>query len=218
MSQESRIDNVEYFEYKGYFFAPVRRTNFKFIPYGYKPPEKDSEFYYPDVDKIPFLVHAFEFLNNGGSLRDASNWLLDQTGKKISHQGLNLIWKKYHPGDNARKAKNEAILGKRTPEDRKRIKKNYYKAAQKRRITLAQRRLDKVEQEEVGEDRPMVPVPGGTSPGVYEYEEIPKELNIVFKPNPGPQTDFLAATETEVLYGGSAGGEPKTWFDRLLLQ
>lgn len=30
--------------------------------------------------------------------------------------------------------------------------------------------------------------------------------NILFKPNDGPQTDFLAAPETDVLYGGAAGG------------
>jgi hypothetical protein len=30
--------------------------------------------------------------------------------------------------------------------------------------------------------------------------------NVVFKPNPGPQTVFLASPEREVLYGGSAGG------------
>jgi hypothetical protein len=30
--------------------------------------------------------------------------------------------------------------------------------------------------------------------------------NIIFKPNPGPQTYFLAASEREVLYGGAAGG------------
>ena len=29
---------------------------------------------------------------------------------------------------------------------------------------------------------------------------------IIFQPNAGPQTDFLSATEQEVLYGGSAGG------------
>lgn len=29
---------------------------------------------------------------------------------------------------------------------------------------------------------------------------------VIFKPNPGPQTDFLAASEQEVLYGGAAGG------------
>jgi hypothetical protein len=30
--------------------------------------------------------------------------------------------------------------------------------------------------------------------------------NVVFKPNDGPQTDFLAAPEIDVLYGGAAGG------------
>jgi hypothetical protein len=41
-----------------------------------------------------------------------------------------------------------------------------------------------------------------------EVERVNDEdsLNIVFKPNAGPQTDFLAAGEREVLYGGSAGG------------
>ena len=33
-----------------------------------------------------------------------------------------------------------------------------------------------------------------------------EEANVLFKPNEGPQTDFLAASEREVLYGGSAGG------------
>ena len=32
------------------------------------------------------------------------------------------------------------------------------------------------------------------------------EIDMVFKPNPGPQYDFLAASEQEVLYGGAAGG------------
>jgi len=32
------------------------------------------------------------------------------------------------------------------------------------------------------------------------------EENVLFKPNDGPQTEFLAAPETDVLYGGAAGG------------
>ena len=32
------------------------------------------------------------------------------------------------------------------------------------------------------------------------------EDKVIFKPNEGPQTDFLAAPETDVLYGGAAGG------------
>ena len=37
-------------------------------------------------------------------------------------------------------------------------------------------------------------------------DKIEEEYNVIFKPNDGPQTDFLAASEREVLYGGSAGG------------
>ena len=37
-------------------------------------------------------------------------------------------------------------------------------------------------------------------------DKIEEEYNVIFKPNVGPQTDFLAASEREVLYGGSAGG------------
>ena len=45
---------------------------------------------------------------------------------------------------------------------------------------------------------------------IKEISEIEDEItathNIIFQPNKGPQTNFLAANEREVLYGGSAGG------------
>ena len=47
-------------------------------------------------------------------------------------------------------------------------------------------------------------VPAQVKPPEIEVEEAIRE--IIFEPNPGPQTDFLASTEQEVLYGGSAGG------------
>ena len=46
-----------------------------------------------------------------------------------------------------------------------------------------------------------------------ELESLPPTVqdqidqdNIVFHPNEGPQTEFLAAPERDVLYGGAAGG------------
>ena len=39
-----------------------------------------------------------------------------------------------------------------------------------------------------------------------DLQVIEEERDIVFQPNSGPQTDFLASNEKEVLYGGAAGG------------
>ena len=36
--------------------------------------------------------------------------------------------------------------------------------------------------------------------------DVEKAQDVIFEPNPGPQTDFLSASEQEVLYGGAAGG------------
>ena len=56
----------------------------------------------------------------------------------------------------------------------------------------------------------------GKKPAVLTEEDIQKapkavreeidNSNVIFKPNEGPQTDFLAAPERDVLYGGAAGG------------
>jgi hypothetical protein len=46
-------------------------------------------------------------------------------------------------------------------------------------------------------------VPAQVKAPEYDVEEAQQ---IVFKPNPGPQTFFLSASEREVLYGGAAGG------------
>ena len=44
------------------------------------------------------------------------------------------------------------------------------------------------------------------TPSVQQEIKENKEENVVFHPNEGPQTDFLAAGEKDVLYGGAAGG------------
>ena len=46
-------------------------------------------------------------------------------------------------------------------------------------------------------------IPASIKPSKIDTE---KAQNIIFEPNPGPQTEFLSASEQEVLYGGAAGG------------
>ena len=52
-------------------------------------------------------------------------------------------------------------------------------------------------------DTPRDTVPAQAVAPAYD-EELAQD--IVFKPNPGPQTSFLSSSEREVLYGGAAGG------------
>jgi len=46
-------------------------------------------------------------------------------------------------------------------------------------------------------------VPAKPIAPAYDVQEA---QDVVFKPNKGPQTDFLSSSEREVLYGGAAGG------------
>src|SRR5229473_1277932 len=45
-----------------------------------------------------------------------------------------------------------------------------------------------------------------TLPAQVKDDILDEDVNIVFRPNPGPQTEFLAADEKEVFYGGARGG------------
>ena len=49
------------------------------------------------------------------------------------------------------------------------------------------------------------PTPVPATPKAEPFD-IEAAQDVVFKPNPGPQSEFLSASEREVLYGGSAGG------------
>lgn len=88
---------------------------------------------------------------------------------------------------------------------RKKLENKSYKLAKKKEV------LGKVQQVEQQNPKDKK----GTVIDTKEYDNLPSnvkqlieedEAKIVFKPNTGPQTDFLAAGEQDVLYGGSAGG------------
>ena len=49
----------------------------------------------------------------------------------------------------------------------------------------------------------ILTVPATAKPEEFNVE---RAQEVVFQPNPGPQTEFLSAIEQEVLYGGAAGG------------
>ena len=68
---------------------------------------------------------------------------------------------------------------------------------------LKKKDLDTTPTTRIVEQEPVHTVPAQVAPAPFDVEFA---QNVVFKANPGPQTQYLAASEREVLYGGAAGG------------
>ena len=88
---------------------------------------------------------------------------------------------------------------------RKKLENKAYKLSKKKEAIA---KVQQAEQQNPNDKK-------GTVLDSKEFDTLPQsvkdliaedETRIVFKPNSGPQTDFLAAGEQDVLYGGSAGG------------
>lgn len=183
-----------------------RTTPTQRIAYGYVPDSEAPCRLLPDPEMIPHIIEALDHIDNGGSLRETAAWLTEKTGKKISHQGINKIWKEKRAADpnNEREKRQKRERKQRAPKTgpakaKARIQR---KAADAKRVlTMQKKKLEN------WEDR--TPLVKSTARGVsadLDFEAVPQEKEVIFTPNPGPQTEFLAAGEREVLYGGAAGG------------
>ena len=71
------------------------------VPYAYIPSEDDPLVLIPDPEVIRWMEDALDHLNEGHSCRRVAAWLVEKTGKKISHQGITNIWKEHRgPGSD----------------------------------------------------------------------------------------------------------------------
>ena len=168
------------------------------IPYGYKANKDDPLVLDPDETIVPLIEEAMDYLDNGYSTRKVAEWLSDKAQRKISHQGALLVWRANRP-ESPRIAALDKANKKRKPKTRKdkaiaAVKRKRSDA--KRVQTLMTKKLAKHENKNKLSD----------SLDFGAYEKEPEQREVVFAPNPGPQTEFLAASEQEVLYGGAAGG------------
>jgi len=190
-------------------FPDKRRANRTArVAYGYRPSEDDPCILIPDEDMMDFIVEALDHIDKGGSLRETAAWLTQKTGKSISHQGINKIWKERRGAldgnkrEKQQKKTRKARAPKTGPEKAKaKIKR---KAADAKRVLTLQKK--KLEQWEDKPAKEVTLTPRKTITETLDFEAAPEEKEIVFAPNPGPQTEFLSASEREVLYGGAAGG------------
>ena len=190
-------------------FPEKRRANPRArIAYGYKPAEDDPCILLPDEDMVPYIIQALDFIDNGGSLRETAAWLTQQTGKQISHQGINNIWKERRGAqpNNEREKRQKRERRRRAPKtgpEKAKAKIKRKAADAKRVLTLQKKKLENWEDRSTPTEEP---VRTNVITDTLDFEAAPEDREVIFTPNPGPQTEFLAAAEREVLYGGSAGG------------
>ena len=166
------------------------------IPYGYdKAIDKQSKsFYYPHATTLTKLEEAIVFIREGQqSVRKVAAWLENETSRKLSATRLHkLSWSKQELDD--RRAVKEIKLSK----EQKKIKRLKNTEKQTRiKAGQAKRRLERASNK-----------PANTQTVNYDVpiEDIEQKYEIAFRPNPGPQTEFLESNEREVFYGGARGG------------
>ena len=183
----------------------TRKNATQRIPYGYKASDEDPLQLIPDEDYTPLIEQALDHLDEGYSGRKVTEWLNDKLERTISHQGLRNIWAEHRPKSKRLKSlKKENKKSKPKTKDAKTEARLRRKIADSKRVkTMMENKLAKHTGADVEAEEEFQSISETLDFGVQSLEQ--QEREVVFQPNPGPQTDFLAASEREVLYGGSAG-------------
>jgi phage terminase large subunit len=164
------------------------------IPWGYdRVVEKQGDSWYvPDTDAFKCLDRAIMQIREGGhSVRKVATWLENETSRKLSATRLHKLAWTEEELETRRKTRRRSLSPKqRKIEDLKNTEKQTRIKADQ-----AKRRLNKALDRGVVSEEPL-----------DFTDAVAKEPEVVFKSNPGPQANFLAANEREVFYGGARGG------------
>ena len=185
----------------------LRKNNRQKMPWGYKPnPDNDLETL-PDPYMIGLLEEVFVHIDNGESYRKSAEWVSARAGKSISYQTISNLWTKSRKRKRniLKKESNKKLAEVRRPKTKTEAKEQEIRkkmSAAKRSMTVSKNKLHKLHEET--KDDPETPTINISD--TLDHESVPQERTIIFEPNKGPQTEFLASSEREVLFGGAAGG------------
>lgn len=184
------------------------------LPIGYAVNPADPLEMIPVPEVVAVMEDAMDWLDRGLPFREATDTMNSRLpeGTSLTHMGLKKIYDKMRP-DHPRKFTMVKPSKERLPmKERMKYRRRSKLAADKVRLAATKKRIEKAEAELAGikakdklEDdlakQKLVVVP-------IEFEDVPlpEDRPVAFRPNPGPQTEFLSAWPQEVLYGGAAGG------------
>ena len=165
-------------------------------PYGFDSyrDEEGQAWFVPHKPTIDLLAEAIDHIRSGRSVRKVAAWLEDKTQRKLSATRLHkLAWTEEELAERRKDRRKNLTPKQRKIEDLKNTEKQTRIKAEQ-----AKRRL--------GRARAGSGIQTGSEPESFSDAGQPLERDVAFRPNPGPQTDFLAANEREVFYGGARGG------------
>lgn len=154
----------------------------------------------------PEIVHEmWDNMDKGMSSRDAEQWLAAEWGLACTHMTINGYYRNQEKYKYQTKTAKEIRTIKR--QESTRIAKAAAKELEKERQRKLRARRNV--RADINEATNML---GDKKLLEEDVFELAKEMGDVsdddaaFSPNPGPQTDALASSETDLLYGGQAGG------------
>lgn len=198
------------------------------LPIGY---EKQGAIAVAIPEVLEKLAEAFQMIESGLSIREVTTHL-NGRGVDISREGLKIIWKRHRPDavavrlptqhelklEERRRRRAEKLKNKPkvlTRAEKEVRKKKFKVAAERRKITYAKKRLERLSADKTKAEEVISEVKELQKSSVVSLDEISaidigSTLDEVDRPKifpwPGPQTDFLSSSALETLYGGAAGG------------
>ena len=171
------------------------------IPFGYKKSEDDPKIVLPIPEELDVLQEAIKLHKKGQSLQKCVDYIYSKTKRKITRQGFYKIVNKNNIKKKARESAREQL--------------DY----QRDRVLKAKRELDKERSKLQTKNKKIKDldiVLEGKVKTVIDTKDIEEasptikkafeDKDVIFQPNQGPQSDFLASSEREVFYGGARGG------------
>ena len=178
-----------------------KRIKGTLVPFGYKKSDEDPKLVLPIPEELEVLEEAVKLHGKGQSLQKCVDYIYSKTKRKISRQGFHKIVNK----DNIKLKARESV----------REQLDY----QRDRVLKAKRELDKERSKLQTKNKKIKDldiVLEGKVKTVIDTKDIEEasptikkafeEKDVIFQPNQGPQSDFLASSEREVFYGGARGG------------
>lgn len=197
-------------EFKEYIKKEPRKAQFKnqTVATGFKQSETDPLVWEPIPEQIDSLNRILNKIANGTLSQHASPQVFKRdTGKDVSWTTIRKLAIDFG-----------IVTVKAMPHKRKHLKDrlDIKEMQTKQRISAAKTTLKKLEararsigiiKNAADPNKPKVVTEEQIARTTVEVKQILDDTtDVIFKANPGPQSDFLAASEREVFYGGARGG------------